>query len=350
MRPATLPLILAAALGLAATPLAAAPRVVADIAPVHSIIARVMDGAGTPELLMPPGASPHGYALRPSEAARLDAAEIVFWIGPDLTPWLEGPLDALAPGAAHVELARAEGVTVLPMREGGPFEAHDHDHDHDHDHADHAGHDHDDHDHAHDDHDHAAEHAHAHDDDHAHDHAHDHGHAEGAADGHLWLDPANAAAIAAAVAAELAALDPENAALYAANAAAFAGELTALSAEIDAGLAPLRGRPFVVFHDAYQYFEAAFHLPAAGSISLGEADAPSAARVAEIRDRIAAEGVVCVFAEPQFEPRLVATVIEGSAARSGVLDPIGADLDPGPGLYPALLTGLAQGLADCLGG
>jgi zinc transport system substrate-binding protein len=319
MPPATRPLILAAVLGLAAAPLAAAPRVVADVAPVHSIVARVMDGAGTPELLMPPGASPHGYALRPSEAARLDGAEIVFWIGADLTPWLEGPLDALAAGARHVELASAEGVTVLPMREGGPFETHDH--------ADDAGHDHDDH-----------------------DHADDHGHAEATADGHLWLDPANAAAIAAAVATELAALDPENAVLYAANAAAFAGELTALSAEIDAGLAPLRGRPFVVFHDAYQYFEAAFDLPAAGSISLGEADAPSAARVAEIRDRIAAEGVVCVFAEPQFEPRLVATVIEGSAARSGVLDPIGADLDPGPGLYPALLTGLAQGLADCLGG
>jgi zinc transport system substrate-binding protein len=218
-----------------------------------------------------------------------------------------------------VELARAEGVTVLPMREGGPFEAHDH--------ADDAGHDHDEH-----------------------DHAGDHGHAEGAADGHLWLDPANAAAIAAAVAAELAALDPGNAALYAANAAAFSTELTALEAEIKATLDPLRGRPFVVFHDAYQYFEAAFDLPAAGSISLGEADAPSAARVAEIRDRIAAEGVACVFAEPQFEPRLVATVIEGSQARSGTLDPVGAGLDPGPGLYPALLTGLARGFADCLGG
>ncbi len=319
MPPATRPLILAAAFGLAATPLAAAPRVVADVAPVHSIVTRVMDGAGTPELLMPPGASPHGYALRPSEAARLDGAEIVFWIGPDLTPWLEGPLDALAAGARHVELARAAGVTVLPMREGGPFEAHDH--------ADDAGHDHDEH-----------------------DHAGDHGHAEGAADGHLWLDPANAAAIAAAVAAELAALDPGNAALYAANAAAFSTELTALEAEIKATLDPLRGRPFVVFHDAYQYFEAAFDLPAAGSISLGEADAPSAARVAEIRDRIAAEGVACVFAEPQFEPRLVATVIEGSQARSGTLDPVGAGLDPGPGLYPALLTGLARGFADCLGG
>jgi zinc transport system substrate-binding protein len=322
MPPATLHPSLVAGLAAAmlfAAPLAAAPRVVVDVAPVHSIVARVMDGVGTPELLMPPGASPHGHALRPSEAARLDGAEIVFWIGPDLTPWLEDPLDALASGAPHVELARAEGVTLLTLREGGPFETHDH--------ADDAGHDHDDH-----------------------DHADDHGHAEATADGHLWLDPTNAAAIAAAVATELAALDPENAALYAANAAAFVAELTALEAEIDATLAPLRGRPFIVFHDAYQYFEAAFDLPAAGSISLGEADAPSAARVAEIRDRIAATGVACVFAEPQFEPRLVATVIEGSQARSGTLDPVGAGLEPGPGLYPALLTGLARGFADCLGG
>ncbi len=321
---ATRPFLLTATLALAATPLAAAPRVVADIAPVHSIVARVMDGAGAPELLVPPGASPHGYALRPSEAGRLDAAEVVFWVGPALTPWLEGPLDALASDARHVELARAEGVVVLPLREGGPFEAHDHAHDDD-------GHD----DHGNDDHD---------------DHADEHGTAADAADGHLWLDPANAAAIAAAVAAELAALDPGNAELYTANAKAFAAELTALNADIEATLDPLQGRPFIVFHDAYQYFEAAFDLPAAGSISLGEADTPSAARVAAIRDRIAAEGVACVFAEPQFEPRLVATVIEGSDARGGVLDPIGADLDPGPGLYPALLTGLARGFADCLGG
>jgi zinc transport system substrate-binding protein len=322
MIPAIRPYLLAATLALAPAPLAAAPRVVADIAPVHSIVVRVMDGAGAPELLVPPGASPHGYALRPSEAGRLDAAEVVFWIGPSLTPWLEGPLGALASGARHVELARAEGVTLLPMREGGPFEAHAHD-----------NHDLDDHDDAHGDHD--------------HDHA---GDDHGPADGHLWLDPANAAAIAAAVAAELATLDPANAGLYTANAKAFAAELTALNADIEATLDPLQGRPFIVFHDAYQYFEAAFDLPAAGSISLGEADAPSAARVAEIRDRIAAAGVACVFAEPQFEPRLVATVIEGSDARSGVLDPVGAGLDPGPGLYPALLTGLARGFADCLGG
>ena len=344
MTPAARQILLATAFSLAAAPLAAAPRVVADIAPVHSIVARVMEGAGTPELLMPPGASPHGYALRPSEAARLDTAEIVFWIGPAFTPWLAGPLAALSPDARQIELAEAEGIILLPMREGGPFEAHDHDHDRDHE--DHASHDHDDHDRAHDDHDHDHDHDHAHDD--QDDHDDDHAHAADSADGHLWLDPGNAAAIAAAAAAALAEADPENAALYAANAEAFAAELTALSAGIDATLDPLRDRPFIVFHDAYQYFEAAFDLPAAGSISLGEADAPSAARVAEIRDRIAAEGVACVFAEPQFEPRLVATVIEGSDARSGVLDPIGADLAPGPALYPALLTGLAQGLADCL--
>jgi zinc transport system substrate-binding protein len=304
--------LLAAAL---TQPVAAAPRVVSDIAPVHSIVSRVMEGAGVPELLMPPGASPHGHAMRPSEAARLEDADVVFWVGPALTPWLDGPIDALATGAVLVTIAEAPGILRLPIRTGGPFEAHAHD-----------------------------EHAH---DDHGHTHV---DHSLDAFDAHLWLDPVNAAAIAAVAAETLGAADPANAALYASNAAAFAMELEALRADIDARLAPLRGRAFVVFHDAYQYFESRFDFAAAGSISLGDADAPSPARVAAIRDRIATEGVVCVFAEPQFEPRLVATVIEGSEARSGVLDPVGTGLEPGPGLYPALLTGLARGLADCLGG
>ena len=143
-------------------------------------------------------------------------------------------------------------------------------------------------------------------------------------------------------------IDPGNAAAYAANAEAFAAGMTDLTAEIDARLAPLRGQSFFVFHDAYQYFEDRFALPAAGSIALNDAEAPRAPRVSEIRARIAEGDVACVFAEPQFEPKLIATVIEGSAARGGTLDPLGAALEPGPELYPALLRGLADGLADCL--
>jgi zinc transport system substrate-binding protein len=334
--PSARPFTFLATFALTATAAAAAPRVVVDIAPVHSIVARVMDGVGEPGLIVAPGASPHGYALRPSEAADLEAADVVVWVGPALTPWLQGPLDALAPDAPRLALIEAEGVRLLPIREGGPFEAHDHDHEHEHDAA--ADHDHD-----------HAEDA-AHDHDHADDHDHgDHAHAEDAADPHLWLDPRNAVAIAAAVADVLGPLDPDNAATYVMNAAAFAAEMDALGAELETVLAPLAGQGFFVFHDAYAYFEDRFGLPAAGSVALSDADAPAASRVREIRDRIAAEDIACVFAEPQFEPKLIDTVIEGSQARRGTLDPVGATLEPGPDLYPALLRGMAADLAACLG-
>jgi zinc transport system substrate-binding protein len=292
----------------------AAPRVATDIAPVHSITARVMAGIGEPGLIVPPGASPHGYALRPSEAQLLQDAAVVVWIGPDLTPWLADPIDALAPGATRVTLQDTPGIVTLPIREGGPFEPDEHEHEH-------------------------AEEEHAEHDDHA-----------GADDGHLWLDPDNAVAAARAIAATLAAADPENAAAYAANAEAFATESAAQTQAIAARLAPLRGRPFIVFHDAYQYFEHRFDFPAAGSIALQDGVAPGTARVAEIRDRVRREDIVCAFAEPEFEPKLLGTVIEGTDVRTGVLDGIGAALPPGPGLYPALLDGIADSLADCLGG
>jgi zinc transport system substrate-binding protein len=331
-----------AALALATPSLGAAAQVAVDVAPVHSIVARVMAGIGEPSLIVPPGASPHGYALRPSDAAALEAADLVVWVGPSLSPWLEGPLDALAPDAARLALAEADGVRLLPVRAGGPFEAHEHGDEHDHDHGDEDHADHDGHDHSEThDHDHGTAEA----DDHGHD---DHAHAEGAVDPHLWLDPRNGVAIAAAVADALAAVDPDNAAAYTLNAAGFATEMDALGAELEAALAPLAGKGYFVFHDAYAYFEDRFGLPAAGSIALGDAEAPAASRVREIGDRIASEEIVCVFAEPQFEPKLIETVIEGSAARKGMLDPIGAALPPGADLYPALLRGLATDLAACL--
>ena len=276
-----------------------------------------MVGLGEPGLILPPGASPHGHALRPSEARLLQEADLVVWVGPALTPWLADPIATLAPDAPLLTLADAPGVATLPVRAGGPFEAHDDDdgpnHDADHD----DGHDRDQ-------------------------------RLPAVIDGHIWLDPGNAVAAARAVAAALAAADPANAEVYAANAEAFATETAALSQSIAARLAPLRGRPFIVFHDGYQYFERAFGLPATGSVALHDGDAPGTARVAAIRDRVRAEGVACAFAEPEFEPGLLATVIEGTDARVGTLDGLGTGLAPGADLYPALLNGLADGLAACL--
>jgi zinc transport system substrate-binding protein len=319
--------------------------VAVDIAPVHSLVARVMAGVGSPDLIVPPGASPHEYNLRPSEAAALQEADLVFWMGEDLTPWLEGAIDSLAGGATVTTLLESDGTQLLDIREGALFEAHDHDDHADHDnHADHEGHDHADHDdHGHDDHD-----AHGHEHEHDDDHADQHGHAHGTHDPHAWLSPQNAQNWLTLIAAQLSAVDPENAGTYDANAKAAQEDLSALTDELATMLAPVRGGRFIVFHDAYQYFEHAFDFPASGAISISDATDPSPARLAEIRARIRDEGVDCVLTEPQFNPGLVATVLEGSTAKTAVLDPLGATLEPGTDLYPHIIRNMARTLADCL--
>jgi zinc transport system substrate-binding protein len=312
----------------AAPALAEVPAVAADIAPVQGLVARVMQGVGTPELVIQHGASPHQYSLRPSEAAALENADIVFWVGESLTPWMDDTVQTLAGDATVVELLEVPGTVTLPFREGATFEAHDHGHE---DHGDDHAHEHDHDDHAHDD--------------HAHD---DHGHSHEGVDPHAWLDPENAKLWLDAIAAELSAADPANAATYAANAAAGRAEIDAASAEAAASVAPLKDSGFVVFHDAYQYFEARFGLSAAGAISLSDASEPSPARVAEIQGAVADLGVACVFSEPQFNAGLVATVMDGSPAKTAVLDPLGTTIEPGPDFYPALIRQLSTSMADCL--
>jgi zinc transport system substrate-binding protein len=324
-----------AGVSLAGVAMADAPKVATDITPVQSLVARVMQGVGAPEVIVRPGASPHGYAMRPSEAAALEQADLVFWMGEGLTPWLEGAIESLASEAHVVELLGAAGSQVLPFREGVEFAAHEHGEEHGEDHAEDHGEDHAEEEAGH------ADHADAHD----HDHDHDH---EGA-DPHAWLAPENARAWMRLIAEELAEHDPDNAAAYAANAEAGQAELEALSQEIAAELAPVQDKPFLVFHDAYQYFESAFDVTAAGAIALGDAAAPGPARVAALRDMAEARGIQCVFSEPQFDPKLVETVF-GDAATHGVLDPMGSQLEPGPGLYPQMLRDMAGAMATCLGG
>lgn len=363
-----------------AAPALAELKVAASIAPVHSLVARVMQGVGEPGLIVRPGASPHGYAMKPSEARTLSEAKVVFWIGEALEPWMERPLDALAEGAKVVELSEVPGVEKLEIREGGVWAEHDHsahgghddhgdDHGHDHGAKKAKGHDHDhDHDHgakkakAHDhdhDHDHGAKKAKGHDHDHDHDHGakeakadghDDHDHAHGDFDPHLWLDPENAKVWVTAIAAALSEKDPKNAAAYAENAKAARAELDALSAEIRKTLEPARGKGYVVFHDAYHYFEHRFDIEASGSIALSDATAPGPKRLREIRAEVKSREATCVFSEPQFQPKLVSTVIDGTGARTAELDPIGANLKPGPALYPTLLKNLASSMAGCLGG
>lgn len=326
------------------------PNVAVDIAPVHSLVARVMEGVGEPSLILPPGASPHEYSLRPSEAAALQEADIVIWMGEDLAPWMEGAIGTLAAEAAIMTLLEADETTLLDFREGTMFEAHEHGDEHD----DHKDHDHEEHDHKEDEHK-----EHGHEEHEAHEHEeHDHdehddaeghdGHDHGDHDPHAWLAPTNATAWLNLIAAQLSSADPENASTYFSNAAEAQAEMAALSTEVSGLLDPVRGQDFVVFHDAYQYFEMDFNFPASGAISLSDASDPSPARIAEIQGRVREEGIVCVLAEPQFNPGLVATVLDGTGAETGVIDPLGVDLQPGSGLYPQLIRNMATTLVECL--
>lgn len=338
---------------MAGTALADVPRVAVDIAPVHSLVARVMDGLGEPSLIVQSGASPHEYSLRPSEAQALQDADLVFWIGEDLSPWLKESIETLADDAAVTSFLEADGTVLLEIREGALFEAHSHgdpdhadgdDHEHEAD-ADDDGHGHEHGSHEHKEHsegDHHDHEKHAETNDHGHDHAH------GARDPHVWLLPENAANWLNVIAAQLSIADPENAGTYFANAAAAREEIAAVSAEVKAILDPVRGGRFVVFHDAYRYFETAFDFPASGAISLSDASDPSPVRIAEIQERITGKSIACVLSEPQFNPGLVATVMDGADAKMSVLDPLGSNLETGAGLYPQLLRNLAISLADCL--
>ncbi|MFP1633374.1 zinc ABC transporter substrate-binding protein [Zhengella sp. ZM62] len=310
-------------------------KVVTTIKPVHSLVAAVMEGVGEPALMIEGAGSPHNYALKPSQARMLETADVVFWVGPNLETFLEKPLQTIATSATAVELFDAGGLVRLPYREGATFEEHGH--------------------HAHDD-GHEGHEEGGHGEEHGHDEAHDHGkkeahdHGEAGYDSHVWLDPVNAKAMVYEIATRLSAADPGNAATYEANAERTLKRIDTLIAEVKAMIAPVRDKPFVVFHDAYRYFENRFGLQAAGSITLSPEHAPGAERIAEIRDRIAGMSAVCVFSEPQFEPKLVETVIEGTEARNGVIDPLGADLPAGPDLYFTVIGEMAKSLHTCLSG
>lgn len=308
---------------------AEAPTVATDIAAIHSLAARVMDGVGVPGQVVQLGASPHEYSMRPSEARLLEQADIVFWVGADLTPWLSHALETLAGEARTVALLDHGDTLTREFRTGATFQGHDHDdRDMDEGHTD------------------APAHENEHEDGHAqqHEHAHDHD----GVDPHAWLDPENGKRWLDVIAAELSQIDPANASAYHANAAQGKQEIDDAVSEISQVLAPLRDTRFVVFHDAYQYFEARFDITAAGAISLSDASDPSPARIAEIRRTVADQGISCAFAEPQFNPGILNAVFDGTEARMVVIDPQGTDIEPGPGFYPAFLHAIAKSFAQCL--
>ena len=299
-------------------------RVVTSIKPVHSLVAAVMQGVGTPDLIVEGAGSPHTYALKPSQAKQLQEADLVFWMSHDLEAFLEKSIDGIATKAVSVPLMESRGLMTLGFREGGAFDDHGHD-----EHDDHDEHDKD------DDHDHEK-----HDDHDEHDH--------GEVDPHVWLDPENAKAMVHEIEEALAKADPANAATYESNAEAVMAKLDSLVAEIDSELQPVKGRGYIVFHDAYQYFENRFGVSAIGSITVSPEVLPGAERISDLQEKVRSLDATCVFSEPQFEPKLVATVTENTNARTGVLDPLGTAIDKGPNLYFTLIRNMASSLKNCL--
>lgn len=301
-------LVALAALLLGAGGAAAEPlRVEVSLKPVHALVAGVMAGIAAPGLIVTGSGSPHGYALRPSEARRIARADLIFWVSKDLERFLTKPFSTLKNQTTVIAVIDLDELTRLPARRGGVWAQ----------------------------------------DDHAH-HRKDTAPAHRAFDSHVWLDPANAQIIARAAARALAAADPANRETYAANAARLDVRLGALDAELKARLAPVAALPYVVFHDAYQYFERRYGLRAIGAVSVGPGRQPGARRLREIRARLRETGARCLFREPQFEPALAHTLVAGTGVRIGILDPLGADLAPGPEAYFTLMRRLADGLRDCL--
>ena len=290
-------------------------EVVVSIKPLHSLVSAVMQGVAVPKLLVQGAGSEHVYSLKPSDAKVIERAKVIFWAGPSMETFLDKSIRTLGEGAQVVALGEVDGLTRLKFREGGPFEGHDHE---------------------------AANDSHDHEENHHHEH-----HKE-EYDLHFWLDPQNGKILVQDIARVLSESDPEHAALYKENAEAYSRKLDMLTNQIRAELEPVKSKPLVVFHDAYQYFENRFGLNVAGSITVSPEKAPGAARIKETRDKIKQLGAVCVFAEPQFEPRIINTVIEGTDAKTGTLDPLGAALDNGPELYLQLIQNLADSITDCL--
>jgi len=293
---------------------AAEPKVVVTIKPLHALVTQVMSGVGAPELLVKGATSPHSYTLKPSEARSLNNADLFFRMSETVESFTTKVARSLPKSVAVVTLQDAPGMKLLALRTGATIEPHSHG-------KDKA-------------------------------HGHSHGHAKPqkgeAIDGHAWLDPGNAKVMVDRIQQALAARYPEHVLEFKANAEALARKLDALAAELEADFRPIADKPYIVFHDAFQYLERRFGLNVVGSISINPDIPPSAKRLSELRRKIQSLGAVCVFAEPAFDRRLVDNLIEGTSARTGTLDAEGGSLDPGPDLYFTLMRKLAGALKGCL--
>lgn len=286
---------------------AKAPSVVVSLPPLHSLVSAVMGETGTPYLILRGGRSPHNAALRPSDLKRLRGAAIVVWVGSTLENFLAKPIAAFKKKSTVITLLDLQPLKRLARRAGKSWEMHDHDHEA------------------------------------------PRGLSDAVIDPHIWLSPVNAVTIARFVAKALIKQDPANAAAYKGNLKYLTARADALEVRLGKSLAPVQREPYLVFHDAYQYFERHFALNALGAVSINPERRSGARRIADVRRRIEQSGVRCVFREPQFPPRMLNTIVRGTKARIGILDPLGASIPPGPDHWFAMMSKLGEALVECLG-
>ena len=286
-------------------------KVVTSIKPLHSLVSYVMDGVGTPDILVDGSSSPHTFQLKPSHATMLQEADIVFWIGEDLESFLETPLESIAKNSRHITLMDSDEIELLKFREKNIFDGHD-------EHADEHGDEHDDH--------------------------HD-GHAHGEHDIHFWLDPEIAKTIVKIVTRELSEIDPTNASTYKSNSIKAVNEIDQLISDTRSKINS--NASYVVFHDAYQYFEKRFGVEVVGALTVNPEVLPGAKQLAEIREVIEHENINCLFSEPQFNPSIADTIAKDTGVKAAVIDPLGAELDPGKDLYFDLIGNIATSFESC---
>lgn len=293
-----------------ATAYAEKPQVLTSIQPIHSITSQIMAGVGSPKLLLPPGSSPHFFQLKPSDAKAIHQAQLIIWVGPELENFLEKTIVRINPKAYSLALTQVKGIELIPF-------THDH-------------------------HDHGNDHHHDHGDEHHHDHHH------GALDPHIWLSPSYAKLIAEAIANALIEMDPEHENLYRLNLTRTIHSLDRLSEELKAQLSPFKDQAFMVYHDGYQYFTEYFHLNSLGPLTQNPHIPLSAKAYKEIKQKLETEQVVCVFGEPDTNPNVLSSMVKGTQAKTGILDPLGMHLEPSQHAYEKMMRQLASSLKDCL--
>ena len=291
-------------------------KVVTTIKPLHSLISNVMDGIGEPSLIIEGSTSPHSFVLKPSHAKLIEQADIIFWIGEDIETFMEKPLESIAKNAKKVSFMELSSIEKLKFREENIFEHEDHD---DHGHGEKK--DHDDHGDGHE------------------------GHHHGEFDAHIWLDPANAKEMLHEIAHELADLDPANADKYESNADNTIKSIDDMISSVSSSIN--KDAKFIVFHDAYQYFEKRFDVATAGALTLNTDVLPGAKQISEIQEVIAEREIKCIFSEPQFNPKIIETIAQDTGIKTGVLDPLGSIFDAGKSQYFTLINDLGDKLKDC---